>query len=110
MKVEGATPNARTWALSFLHTFDAFGKQARLDLLLPQQHARWKGLLNGEPRELDRRGLADPMIRLSVNFVGPLALDAGGLRACQVAHPVYTVAGAFGITVPLGEYKQDVTV
>jgi len=108
LKVEGATLNARTWAFSFLHAFDALGKLARVDVLLPQQHARWKGLLNGEPREVDRRGIADPLLRLSVNFLGPPALDAAGLRAYQTAHPVYTVAGAaLAVTLPLGEYKPD---
>jgi hypothetical protein len=108
LRVEGATLNARTWAFSFLHAFDAFGKLARVDVLLPQQHARWKGLLNGEPREVERRGLADPLIRVSVNFLGPPALDAKGLRAYQAAHPVYTVAGmGLAVTVPLGEYQRD---
>jgi len=108
LKVEGATLDARTWALSFLHAFDALGNLARVDLLLPQQHARWKGLLNGEPREVNRRGLADPLIRLSVNFLGPPALDVKGLRAYQAAHPVYTVVGAaLAVTLPLGEYKRD---
>lgn len=108
LKIEGATLNARTWALSFLHAFDALGKLARVDVLLPQQHARWKGLLNGEPREVDRRGLADPLIRLSVNFLGPPALDAEGLRAYQAQHLVYTVAGAaLAVTLPFGEYKRD---
>ncbi len=108
LKVEGTTVNARTWAFSFLHALDAFGKLARVDVLLPHQHARWKGLLNGEPREVDHRGLADPLIRLSANFLGPPALDAQGLRAYQAAHPVYTVAGAsLAVTLPLGEYTRE---
>jgi hypothetical protein len=108
LRIEEATLDARTWALSLLHAFDALGKLARVDVLLPQQHARWKGLLNGEPREVDRRGLADPVVRFSVNFLGPPALDAGGLGAYQAAHPVHTVAGAaLAVTLPLGEYKRD---
>ena len=108
LKVEAATLNTKTWAISILHAFEALGQLARLDAVLPWQHARWKGLLNGEPRELDRRGLADPLIRLSVNFLGPPALDAEPLRAYQAAHPVYTVAGAaLAVTLPLGEYQRD---
>lgn len=108
LNVEGATLNARTWALSFLHAFNALGKSARFDVLLPQQHARWKGLLDGEPREVERRGFADPRIRLAVNFLGPPALDAKALRAYHASHLVYTVAGAaLAVDLPLGEYKRD---
>lgn len=108
LNVEGATVNVRTWGLSYLHAFRAFGRPARIDVQLAQQHARWKGLLDGSPREVDRRGLDDPSIRLSVNLLGPPAMDAKSLRAFHAANPVYTVAGAaLAVRLPLGEYQRD---
>ena len=108
LKVEDATVEVTTALVSVVHAFDLLGKTARFDVRLPQQHARWEGLLDGEPRTVDRRGLADPRLRLSVNLLGSPALSGKEFASYRSAHPVNTVIGAaVAVTLPLGEYQED---
>jgi hypothetical protein len=108
LKVEDATVQITTTVVSIVHAFELLGQSARFDIRLPQQHARWQGRLDGQPRTVDRRGLADPRLRLSVNLAGAPALKGQAFGAYRAAHPVNTVVGAaVAVTLPLGEYLED---
>ena len=108
LRLEGATVKSTTTEVSVVHAFDLFGQTARFDVRAPQQHARWEGLLDGAPRTRDVRGLADPRLRLSVNFIGAPALSGTEFQAYRAAHTVNTVVGAaLAVTLPLGEYQDD---
>lgn len=108
LRLEDVTLEVTTTLVSVVHAFDLFGRTARFDVLLPHQHARWEGRLDGEPRTADRRGLADPRLRLSVNLIGAPALRGQEFLAYRAARPVNTVVGAaLALTLPLGEYQED---
>lgn len=108
LKIEDATVETTTTVVSILQAFDLFGQTARVDIRLPHKHSRWEGLLDGVPRTVDRRGPADPRLRLSVNFLGSPALRGDEFLAYHASHPVNTVAGAaLAVTLPLGEYQND---
>jgi hypothetical protein len=65
-------------------------------------------LLAGEPASVQRKGLGDPRVRLSVNLLGAPALRGKEFHSYRVSHPENTVVGAaLAIGLPLGEYKQD---
>jgi len=108
LKLEDTALEVTTTLVSVVHAFDLLGRTARFDFLLPYQHARWEGLLDGEPRTADRRGLADPRLRLSVNLLGAPARSGQDFIAYRASHPVNTVVGAaLALTLPLGEYQKD---
>jgi len=108
LKIEDATVEVTTTLVSVVHAFDLLGKTARFDVHLPQQHAHWEGLLDGKPRTVDRRGLADPRLRLSVNLLGSPALSGEEFASYRTTHPINTVMGAaLAVTLPLGEYQKD---
>jgi len=108
LELEDVTVDVKTTLVSFLHAFDLWGQSARLDARLPYKDARWEGLLAGEPASAERRGLADPRIRLSVNFLDAPALKGKEFQAYRASHPVSTVVGAaLAVTLPFGEYKKD---
>ena len=108
LQIEDGTIEQTTAVLSAVHAFDLFGKQARIDVRVPYQDARWEGLLAGLPRRRDARGFADPRLRLSVNLLGPPALGADEFQAYRAAHPVDTVVGAaVAATLPLGKYDDE---
>jgi hypothetical protein len=108
LRLTDATVETTTTELSVVHAFDLFGQTARFDVRVPQQHALWEGLLDGAPRTRDVRGLADPRLRLSVNFIGAPALSGTEFQAYRAAHPVNTVVGAaLAVTLPVGEYQDD---
>lgn len=108
LKLEETTVETTTTEVSVVHAFDLFGQTARVDVRLPQQHARWEGLLDGAPRTRDVRGLGDPRVRLSVNLVGAPALSGNAFQAYHASQAVNTVVGAaLAVTLPLGEYDED---
>jgi hypothetical protein len=108
LQIEDGTVEQTTAVLSAVHAFDLLGKQARIDVRVPYQQARWEGLLAGLQRTRDVRGFADPRVRLSVNLLGPPALGADEFQAYRAAHPVDTVVGAaVAATLPLGKYDDE---
>jgi hypothetical protein len=108
LKVEDATVEVTSTVASVVHAFDLAGRSARVEARLPHQHIRWEGLLDGQPRTVDRRGAADPRLRLAVDLIGAPALRGKEFAAYRAARPVSTVVGAaVAVTLPLGEYLED---
>ena len=108
LKIEDGEAEADTIVASYLHSFNLLGKTARLDFRLPYQRIEWKGVLDGDRRKVNREGLGDPLIRLSVNFLGAPALKGETFRSYRSSHKTNTVVGAaLGVVVPLGQYKED---
>jgi len=108
LELEDVSVDVDTAIVSYLHAFELVGQSARFDVRLPLQDARWEGLLGGERASTQRTGLADPRIRLSVNFLDAPALKGKEFRAYRASHPVSTVVGtALAVRLPLGEYKQE---
>ena len=108
LRIEDTTATIHTFAVTYLRSFDWVGRTARIDVRVPYQQARWKGLLDGEPASVERKGLGDPRIRLSVNFFGAPALKGKAYQSYRAANTTNTVAGAaLAVTLPLGEYLDD---
>ncbi|WP_297695916.1 transporter [uncultured Eudoraea sp.] len=93
---------------SYIRPFRLGNKLARVDILLPVSFSRWEGLLNGVSTSVERNGLADPRVRLSLNLTGPPASGPKELQEYKAAHPVFTTFGvSLAITVPLGQYSNS---
>ncbi|MDN3723544.1 transporter [Aequorivita sp. SDUM287046] len=106
--IEDATVAVNTFAIQYVRPFKLGHKLARVDVLLPYAFAHWKGLLDGLTAEVSRNGFADPRLRLSLNFLGPPAMEAKELQEYLLVHPTHTVVGAsLSITFPLGQYYDD---
>ena len=94
--------------VSLVHAFELFGQSARVDMSLPVGSGHWEGLVDGEPRTLDLRGMMDPSLRLSVNLYGAPALKRKEFAQYRANHPVNTVVGAaIKVTAPLGQYNPE---
>ena len=108
LRIEDTTATIHTFAASYLRSFEWAGRTARIDISVPYQQARWVGLLDGAPASVEREGLGDPRLRLSVNFFGAPALKGKAYQAYRAANTTNTVAGAaLAVTLPLGEYLDD---
>lgn len=93
---------------SYIRPFRLGNKLARVDILLPVSFSRWEGLLNGVATSVERNGLADPRVRLSLNLTGPPASGPKELQEYKATHPVFTTLGvSVAITVPLGQYSNS---
>ena len=108
LEIDDAKVDIDTAIVSYLYAFDLLGQSARFDVRVPYMDARWEGLLAGEPASVQRKGLGDPRVRLSVNLLGAPALRGKEFQSYRATHPENTVVGAaLAIGLPLGEYKQD---
>jgi len=108
LNVEDAEVEMDTLLVSYVNSFSLAGKLARFDVLVPWQDGRWEGILNGEPASVERQGLADPIVRLSINLLGAPAAGPAELQKYMASHPVNTLVGAaVSVSLPLGEYFEN---
>lgn len=106
--IEDATFDLYPLGVGYVRSFELFGKSSRVDLLAPWASGRWRGLLDGEFTEVQRRGFADPRIRFSINLWGAPPLKGKEYLQYRRANPVTTTIGAgLSIRVPLGEYTSE---
>ncbi len=96
-----ATINSMTVMLG--RTLGIFGRSANLGFVLPVTVGHLEGLYIGEFTEVDRSGLRDPMVRLSVNLYGGPAM---GLKEFAAYKPKTNVGASIRILAPLGEYDS----
>jgi len=74
MPLKNAQLKVDTPALGFAHAFDAWGKSARFDAVIPGGCLSGTAEVSGAPVSRDICGSLDPSFRLSVNFHGAPAL------------------------------------
>ncbi|MBW2476686.1 MAG: transporter [Deltaproteobacteria bacterium] len=97
-----------TWGVKYTRTFSFFDKSARVDLLQGYQKGRWKGLLNGAPRQITRTGWTDTVLRYAVNLYGAPPLQGQEYARYRAATEIETIVGAgLSIQLPTGDYMDD---
>lgn len=108
LRIEDARYSLDAVAVSYVRSFGLFGRSARFDAVAPLVDGRWDGLVNGQPAEVDRRGLSDPWFRFSINLYGAPALKGKEFMQYSAEHQTNTTVGAaFAIVAPIGEYSAD---
>ena len=88
LNVQDANVKVDTVYITHVNSFSLAGMLARFDVLIPWQHARWDGLLDGQPARVQRTGLADPRFRLSVNLRGAPDATSAEIGKYMASHPV----------------------
>jgi len=108
LELEEVEVKSHNLVAAYARWFECFGQTARIDVFLPYEDARLDGLLSGTPASTDRRGFADPWVRLSYNFLGSPALKGEEYMQYRANHQTNTVAGAaVAVMLPLGEYDEQ---
>ena len=108
LRIEQATVELHTASVAYSRYFPLFDTTARLDGIVSAQTGEWQGLLDGVATAVDRAGLADPVVRLSVNLTGQPALRDREFVAFLRERDVNTAIGvAVEVRLPLGEYMED---
>jgi len=98
--------NTRVHALplGYVRSLDVFGSSGNIALLLPLVDLSATGVLNGVPAQRDVSGLADPTVRLAVNFYGAPALRAREFAAWRQD---LIIGASLEVTAPFGQYDED---
>ncbi len=91
-------------AFGYLRSFGLFGRSASLSGALPVVRGSLSGRLSGEPQRVDRLGIGDAAVRLTVNLVGSPAMDT----ATFARRGRRTNLGAsLIVSVPTGQYDSQ---
>lgn len=68
----------------------------------------WSGLLDGVPTTVRRIGLADPVVRFSIDLKGSPPLSGKAYQQYRASRINETIIGVgVAVQLPLGEYKED---
>lgn len=88
----------------YLRVIDLWGKSGQISAVLPYSRVIASGTVENEPRSVERLGLGDPMLRLSMNLIGAPALSAEQFASYRQE----TIVGAsLVVTAPWGHYESD---
>ena len=82
-------------------TFSLFGRTALLVAAFPYAWGSMSGRVGDSSGHVDRDGLADPRIKLSVNLLGGKAV---GLREFAIVRPSTIIGVSLTVAAPLGQY------
>jgi hypothetical protein len=90
-----------TPVVAYARVFDAWGKSAKFDVIVPGGCVSGSALFNGAPVSRDVCGMLDPAARVSVNFYGAPAL---GLKDFGAYQQDLIIGGSLQVQAPLGQY------
>ena len=99
--IEDLTADLWTVAGVYARSISVFGLSGKIGGAVPYATGTWNGRLSGIDSSVSRTGFGDPVLKLSVNFIGSPALPLSGFRTYRQS----TVAGfSLAVTAPLGQY------
>jgi hypothetical protein len=90
-----------TLIMAYARGLDLWGKSGQLSLVAPYSWGTVSGLLEGRPTSVDRSGFGDPVVRLSVNFLGAPALS---LKEFAQYRQETVLGASLSVSAPLGRY------
>jgi hypothetical protein len=102
--LEDASLSVHGTALGYVRSFALFGQSASAAVLLPYAWVSGEATFQGEPRAREVSGLADPRVRLSVNFYGAPAIT---LEEFADYKQDLVVGATLIVGVPLGQYESN---
>ena len=96
--------HTNTAVTAYAHSFGAWGKSAKFDVIVPYTWLAGSALFVGQQRVREVNGFGDPRLRLSINFFGAPALSVKEFAG-------YTqdviVGASLAVTPPLGQYDAS---
>ena len=104
LPVEDATGKLHSVTVAYLRTLNFFGATGKLGAIVPYVWGDYEGLWLGEPASASRRGFADPVVKLAVNFIGA---PARTLQEWKKYHERTIVGASVLATVPIGQYDPE---
>jgi hypothetical protein len=104
LPLQGGRSRVHALPLAYVRSLDALGNSANIALVLPIADLTATGSLDGTPARRDVSGLADPTLRLAVNFYGAPALKPAEFAAWRQD---LIVGASLAVTAPFGQYDED---
>src|SRR4029453_12264592 len=76
LPIENVSNESHIGILAYARVLNVFGNAGKFDMMFPFAGLRAEGLVFGQPHLREISGLADPLFRFSINFIGAPALTA----------------------------------
>jgi hypothetical protein len=102
--LQDAEVEVHTMNLAYVHTFDLWGMSSKFSVLVPYACASGSAKFEGEPKERNICGFADPRFRWTINFYGAPALS---LKEFKDYKQDIIVGTSLQITPPAGQYDSS---
>ncbi len=102
--LENADIQIHTLLFAYVRTLDLWGMSSKFNVVLPYACASGSAEVDGQSRERDVCGMADPHFSLSVNFYGAPALS---LKEFAVYKQDLIIGASLKVIPPLGQYDAD---
>lgn len=90
--------------LAYARSLDVWGLSGKVLAVLPVAEASGSAKVKGQGRDRDVFGLADPLLRISVNFFGAPALS---LDEFATYRQDLIIGASLQVTAPLGQYDSS---
>src|SRR5258705_4262589 len=90
--------------LAYARSLDVWGLSGKVLAVLPFAEASGSATVKGQGRDRDVFGLADPLLRISVNFFGAPALS---LDEYATYRQDLIIGASLQVTAPLGQYNSS---
>jgi hypothetical protein len=104
LPLQNADLQVHSALLAYARALDVWGKSGKADVVLPYAWLSGTAEVEGQPRERDVSGLADPRLRFSVNFYGAPALARQEFASYRQD---LIIGASLQVSVPLGQYDAD---
>ncbi len=102
--LEDADLRTNSAALAWARSLAVRGRSAKVDIVMPYTWLSGKALVEGEPRQRDVSGFADPRFRYSVNLYGAPALSLKEFAGFQQD---VIIGASLQVSVPVGQYDDS---
>ena len=104
LPLQNAHLHVHSTLLAYARALDVWGMSGKFDVVLPYAWLSGSAEVEGQPRERDVSGLADPRLRFSVNLYGAPALSFQEFASYRQD---LIIGASLQVSAPLGQYDPD---
>ena len=104
LPLQNAHLQVHSTILAYARSLDVWGRSGKVDVVLPYAWLSGSADVEGQPREREVSGFADPRLRFSVNLYGAPALS---LQEFASYRQDLIIGASLQVSLPLGQYDPD---
>jgi hypothetical protein len=104
LPLQNAALRVQSTFLAYVRSLNVWGRSGKVDVVLPYAWLSGSADVEGQPREREVSGLADPRLRFSINLYGAPALS---LQEFASYRQDLIIGASLQVSVPLGQYDAD---
>jgi len=105
LPVDDLNSKLNSIGLGYFRSFKLFNRLAKFDVVLPYAFGEFNGSVEGVERTVYKNGFGDPLLRLSMIFVGTDPLKTKDFFKSE--QKKFKLGGSLRLKVPLGQYEPD---